>query len=84
MPGGRDTSLLPHEAHPRPEATGEILVSANGIGVSKKGGGFAFAKGGTSFGTNTTDFRESAIGEAQAMACAEIVKAIVAKKDRLE
>ena len=64
--------------------TGEILVSAKGIGVSKKGGGFAFAKGGTSFGTNTTDFRESAIGEAQAMACAEVVKAIVLKKDRLE
>jgi len=64
--------------------TGEILVSAKGIGTSKKGGGFAFAKGGTSFGTNTSDFRESAIGEAQAMACTEIVKAIILKKDRLE
>jgi curli biogenesis system outer membrane secretion channel CsgG len=64
--------------------TGEILVSAKGLGVSKKGGGLAFAKGGTSFGTGSSDFRESAIGEAQEMACAEIVKAIIAKKDRLE
>ena len=64
--------------------TGEILVSAKGIGVSKKGGGLAFAKGGTSFGTGSSDFRESAIGEAQAMAAAELVKAIVLKKDRLE
>ena len=64
--------------------TGEILVSAKGLGVSKKGGGFAFHKGGTSFGTGSSDFRESAIGEAQAMAAAELVKAIVAKKDRLE
>jgi curli biogenesis system outer membrane secretion channel CsgG len=64
--------------------TGEILVSAKGIGVSKKGGGLAFAKGGTSFGTGTSDFRESAIGEAQAAACTEVVKAIIAKKDRLE
>jgi len=64
--------------------TGEIMVSVKGLGISKKGGGLAFAKGGTSFGTNTTDFRESAIGEAQAMACAEVVKAIILKKDRLE
>ena len=27
MPGGRDTSLLPHEATPRPEVTGDVLVS---------------------------------------------------------
>ena len=64
--------------------TGEILVSAKGVGLSKKGGGLAFAKGGTSFGTGSSEFKDSAIGEAQAMACAEIVKAIVAKKDRLE
>jgi curli biogenesis system outer membrane secretion channel CsgG len=64
--------------------TGEILISAKGLGTSKKGGGFAFAKGGTSFGTGSSEFRESAIGEAQAMAAAEIVKAIVAKKDNLE
>ena len=64
--------------------TGEILVSVKGIGLSKKGGGLAFAKGGTSFGTGSSDFRESAIGEAQAMACTEVVKAIIAKKDRLE
>jgi curli biogenesis system outer membrane secretion channel CsgG len=64
--------------------TGEILVSAKGLGVSKKGGGFSFSKGGTSVGQNTTDFHNSAIGEAQEMACNELVKQLVAKKDRLE
>ena len=64
--------------------TGEILVSAKGLGVSKKGGGFAFAKGGTSFGTGSSDFRESAIGEAQEMACAELVKQLVARRDNLQ
>jgi len=64
--------------------TGEILISAKGLGVSKKGGGFAFAKGGTSFGTGTSDFRNSAIGEAQEMACAELVKAVILRKENLE
>lgn len=64
--------------------TGEVLVSAKGLGVSKKGGGFAFSKGGTAVGQETTDFKASAIGEAQEMACKELVTAIIAKKDRLE
>jgi curli biogenesis system outer membrane secretion channel CsgG len=64
--------------------TGEILISAKGLGVSKKGGALAFSKGGTSFGTGSSDFRESAIGEAQEMACAELVKQLVARKDNLQ
>jgi curli biogenesis system outer membrane secretion channel CsgG len=65
--------------------TGEVLLSAKGEGVSKKGGGFAFSKSGVGgYGQNTSDFKESAIGEAQEAACKALVAAIVAKKDRLE
>lgn len=64
--------------------TGEVLLSAKGLGVSKKGGGFSFSKGGLGVGQDVSDFKESAIGEAQEAACKELVTAIVAKKDRLE
>ena len=65
--------------------TGEVLLSAKGEGVSKKGGGFSFSKSGIGgYGQNTSDFKESAIGEAQEAACKALVAAIVAKKDRLE
>ena len=65
--------------------TGEVLLSAKGEGVSKKGGGFAFSKSGLGgYGQNTSEFKESAIGEAQEAACKMLVAAIVAKKDRLE
>jgi curli biogenesis system outer membrane secretion channel CsgG len=65
--------------------TGEVLLSAKGEGVSKKGGGFSFGKSGLGgYGQNTTDFKESAIGEAQEAACKALVAQIVAKKDRLE
>jgi curli biogenesis system outer membrane secretion channel CsgG len=66
-------------------STGEVLLSAKGEGVSKKGGGFSFAKSGLGgYGQNTSDVKESAIGEAQEAACKALVAAIVAKKDRLE
>jgi len=64
--------------------TGEILVSAKGHGESKKGGGFAFSKGGTSAGMGSSEFKESALGDAQEMACNELVKLVVAKKDRVQ
>ena len=64
--------------------TGEVMLSAKGLGVSKKGGGFSFSKGGLGVGQDTSDFKESAIGEAQEAACKALVAAIVAKKDRLE
>ena len=65
--------------------TGEVMLSAKGLGVSKKGGGFSFSKSGLGgIGQDTDDFKASAIGEAQEAACKELVTAIVAKKDRLE
>src|SRR5262245_19452475 len=65
--------------------TGEVVMAAKGEGVSKKGGGFSFGKSGLGgVGQNTTDFKESAIGEAQEAACKALVAQIVAKKDRLE
>lgn len=65
--------------------TGEVLLAAKGEGVSKKGGGFSFGKSGVgSYGQDTTDFKASAIGEAQEAACKDLVAKIVAKKDRIE
>jgi len=68
--------------------TGEILVSAKGEGISNKGGGIKVGAGGggggAGFSMGTSDYKDSAIGEAQEMACKLLVQAIVAKKDRLE
>jgi curli biogenesis system outer membrane secretion channel CsgG len=64
--------------------TGEILISAKGEGVSNKGGGFDFAKGGFGVGTNSEEWRQSGLGDAQERACTDLVAQIVAKKDRLE
>jgi curli biogenesis system outer membrane secretion channel CsgG len=68
--------------------TGEILVSAKGEGISNKGGGIKVGAGGggggAGFSMGSSDYKDSAIGEAQEMACKLLVQAIVAKKDRLE
>jgi curli biogenesis system outer membrane secretion channel CsgG len=64
--------------------TGEIMISAKGLGESNKGGGFDFSKGGFGVGTNAEEWRNSALGDAQEKACNEFVAALVAKKDRLE
>ena len=64
--------------------TGEIMLSAKGLGESKKGGGFNFSARGSGVGTGSTEFKNSAIGDAQEAACADLVKQLVAKKDRLE
>jgi curli biogenesis system outer membrane secretion channel CsgG len=64
--------------------TGEILISAKGLGQSNKGGGASFASGGFGVGTNSEEWRTSGLGEAQEKACNEFVAALVAKKDRLE
>jgi len=50
---------------------------------NKKGGKFAFSKGGTGYGQSQSDFKASAIGEAQEMAASDLAAKIVAKKDRL-
>ncbi|MCM2256158.1 MAG: CsgG/HfaB family protein [Vicinamibacteria bacterium] len=64
--------------------TGEILVSAKGVGESKKGGAFSFSSGSVGVGMGSSEYRNSALGDAQAMACTDLVAKIVAKKDRLE
>jgi len=67
--------------------TGEILVSAKGEGVSNKGGGLKFGGagggGGAGFSMSSSDYKASAIGEAQEAATKDLVAKIVAKKDRL-
>ena len=64
--------------------TGEVVLAAKGEGLSKKGGGFAFSKGGLGYGQETSDFKASAIGEAQEAAVKDLVAKIIAKKDRIE
>jgi curli biogenesis system outer membrane secretion channel CsgG len=64
--------------------TGEILISAKGLGESNKGGGAAFSSGSFGVGTNSEEWRNSGLGEAQEKACNAFVAALVAKKDRLE
>ena len=68
--------------------TGEILVSAKGEGVSNKGGGLKVGAlgggGGAGFSMSSSDYKASAIGEAQEAATKVLVAALVAKKDRLE
>jgi curli biogenesis system outer membrane secretion channel CsgG len=69
-------------------STGEVVVAATGAGVSKKGGGLSVGAlgggGGAGFSMSSSDYKASAIGEAQAMACKELVAKLVAKKDELE
>ncbi len=64
--------------------TGEIMISAKGLGESSKGGGASFASGGFGVGTNSEEWRQSGLGDAQEKACTAFVTALVAKKDRLE
>jgi curli biogenesis system outer membrane secretion channel CsgG len=64
--------------------TGEILVSAKGLGESSKGGGANFSSSSFGVGTDAEEWRTSGLGEAQEKACNEFVAALVAKKDRLE
>src|SRR5512134_639590 len=64
--------------------TGEIVASAKGLGESSKGGGFDFSKGGFGVGTNSEEWRQSGLGDAQEKACTMFVTSLVAKKDRLE
>jgi curli biogenesis system outer membrane secretion channel CsgG len=64
--------------------TGEIVISAKGLGSSNKGGGFDFSKGGLGVGTHAEEWRNSALGDAQAAACTELVKQFVAKVGNIE
>ena len=64
--------------------TGEILLSAKGAGVSKRGTGLDFGKGGVGFDMGTPEFRDSALGDAQEAACKELVEQLAARVDRLQ
>lgn len=68
--------------------TGEIMLSAKGEGLSKKGGGLSVGAlgggGGAGFSMSSSDYKASAIGEAQEQACNALVVALLAKKDRLD
>lgn len=63
--------------------TGEIVVSAQGHGLSKKGGGVTVAAaqgaGGGAAATGTHGAENLALSEAQEMATAEVVRALLAK-----
>jgi curli biogenesis system outer membrane secretion channel CsgG len=82
--GGKSKSEVKLTARIVDTTTGEILVSAKGSGKSGKGGSFSISKGGTGLNMGGSNFRESAIGEAQEKACAELVENIVKRKNRLE
>ena len=68
--------------------TGDVVATATGEGVSKKGGGLALGGigggGGAGFSMSSSDYKASAIGEAQAAACKDLVAKLIAKKDNLE
>ena len=68
--------------------TGEVLASVKGEGVSKKGGGLKVGAGSWGgaggFSMSSSDYKASAIGEAQEAATAALVAQLIAKKDRLE
>jgi curli biogenesis system outer membrane secretion channel CsgG len=82
--GGKAKSEVALTARMIDTTTGEIMISAKGLGTSNKGGGFDFSKGGFGVGTHAEEWRNSALGDAQAAACAELVKQFVAKVGNLE
>jgi len=65
-------------------STGEIMISGKGVGESSKGGGFSFSKGGTAVGSNSEEWRQSGIGDAQEACTGDLIKQLVAKMDRLK
>lgn len=82
--GSKAKSLVGLTARMVDTTTGEILISAKGMGESNKGGGFSFSKGSVGVGMGSEEWRNSALGEAQEKACNELVTALLARKDRLE
>jgi len=64
--------------------SGEIMASVKGHGESSKGGGASFSSGGFGAGTNSEEWRQSGLGDAQERACNDFVAQLVLKKDRLQ
>ena len=69
-------------------STGEVVLSASGEGLSKKGGGISVNSlglaGGMGFSMISEDYKSSAIGEAQEKACQQIMQALLAKVATLQ
>jgi len=63
--------------------TGEVVMSTKGEGTSTKATGLSASKGSTGINMGSSEFRDSALGDAQERACKELVKALVARADRL-
>ena len=64
--------------------SGEIVASVKGHGESSKGGGASFSSGGFGAGTDSEEWRQSGLGDAQERACNDFVAQLVLKKDRLQ
>ena len=64
--------------------SGEIVASVKGHGESSKGGGASFATGGFGAGTDSEEWRQSGLGDAQERACNDFVAQLVLKKDRIQ
>ena len=64
--------------------SGEIMLSVKGHGESSKGGGASFSSGGFGAGTDSDEWRQSGLGDAQERACNDFVAQLVLKKDRLQ
>jgi curli biogenesis system outer membrane secretion channel CsgG len=64
--------------------SGEIVASVKGHGESSKGGGASFATGGFGVGTDSEEWRNSGLGDAQEKACNDFVAQLVLKKDRIQ
>ena len=62
--------------------TGQVVVSATGAGIAKKGQGVALeggAPGEAGFATESPEFRASGMGEAQDLAVAELARGLLAR-----
>ena len=64
--------------------SGEIVASVKGHGESNKGGGASFASGGFGAGTDSEEWRNSGLGDAQEKACNDFVGQLVLKKERIQ
>jgi curli biogenesis system outer membrane secretion channel CsgG len=65
-------------------STGEIMISAKGVGESSKGGDVNISTHGFGAGTNAEEWRQSGLGDAQEASTADLIKQLVAKIDRLK
>ncbi|HJS59974.1 MAG TPA: CsgG/HfaB family protein [Vicinamibacteria bacterium] len=64
--------------------SGEIVASVKGHGESSKGGGASFATSGFGAGTDSEEWRNSGLGDAQEKACNDFVAQLVLKKERIQ